>query len=103
MLVLDFDPGGPGSAYIELNGQDGIPDYSTNAHNVTFVNQSVLPLPVELSSFNVNTVEGVKAQLQWETATEVNNYGFEIERSVVVENAVKDALARSGMGKSCIC
>ncbi len=43
------------------------------------------PLPVELSSFSVNTVEGVKAQLNWETATEVNNYGFEIERSIVSE------------------
>ncbi|MCB9207815.1 MAG: T9SS type A sorting domain-containing protein [Ignavibacteriales bacterium] len=45
------------------------------------------PLPVELSTFNVNSVEGTKAQLEWETATEVNNYGFEIERSVVTESA----------------
>ncbi len=41
-----------------------------------------MPLPVELTSFQVNSVEGTKAQLQWETATEVNNYGFEIERSI---------------------
>ncbi|MBK7104527.1 MAG: T9SS type A sorting domain-containing protein [Ignavibacteriae bacterium] len=44
-----------------------------------------VPLPVELSSFNVNAVEGTKAQLNWETATEVNNYGFEIERSLKSE------------------
>jgi hypothetical protein len=37
------------------------------------------PLPVELTSFTANTVEdGVL--LEWETATEVNNYGFEVER-----------------------
>jgi Secretion system C-terminal sorting domain len=44
-----------------------------------------IPLPVELSSFKVNSVEGAKAQLEWETATEVNNYGFDIERSIVAE------------------
>lgn len=37
------------------------------------------PLPVELTSFNaLVTLNSVK--LKWETATEVNNYGFEIER-----------------------
>jgi len=39
------------------------------------------PLPVELTSFSAlsqsNTVN-----LTWETATEVNNYGFEIERTI---------------------
>ncbi|MFZ1289033.1 MAG: T9SS type A sorting domain-containing protein [Melioribacteraceae bacterium] len=51
------------------------------------INPSDQPLPVELSSFNVNAVEGTKAQLNWETATEVNNYGFEVERSIVSEKA----------------
>lgn len=55
------------------------------------------PLPVELSTFNVNAVEGTKAQLQWETATEINNYGFEIERSVVSESAVEDASSSLSM------
>jgi hypothetical protein len=37
------------------------------------------PLPVELTSFTANiTPSGV--QLKWETATETNNRGFEIER-----------------------
>ena len=61
--------------------------------NITATDPSPAPLPVELSSFNVNAVEGIKAQLQWETATEVNNYGFEIERSVVSESAVENASA----------
>ncbi|MFA5805533.1 MAG: T9SS type A sorting domain-containing protein [Melioribacteraceae bacterium] len=38
------------------------------------------PLPVELTSFTSNVI-GSKVQLNWQTATEVNNYGFEIERS----------------------
>ena len=38
-------------------------------------------LPVELVSFNA-TASINKVELNWKTATEVNNYGFEIERSI---------------------
>ena len=38
------------------------------------------PLPVELTSFDAK-VSGNKVLLNWETATEVNNYGFEVERA----------------------
>lgn len=41
-------------------------------------------LPVELSSFSVILNNNI-AQLNWETATEVNNYGFEIQRSSETE------------------
>ncbi len=36
-------------------------------------------LPVELTSFSANVI-GNRINLKWQTATEVNNYGFEIER-----------------------
>ena len=39
------------------------------------------PLPVELTSFNA-IVKGKNIELQWNTATEVNNYGFEVEKNV---------------------
>ncbi len=39
------------------------------------------PLPVELSSFSAAAI-GSNVKLSWNTATEVNNYGFEIERKV---------------------
>ncbi|MBK7632121.1 MAG: S8 family serine peptidase [Ignavibacteriales bacterium] len=39
-------------------------------------------LPVELTSFSATTI-GNNVKLSWNTATEVNNYGFEVERSVV--------------------
>jgi len=38
-------------------------------------------LPVELNSFTAKAVDS-KVTLNWRTATEVNNYGFEIERTV---------------------
>jgi len=37
------------------------------------------PLPVELTSFTA-AVKGKGVELRWSTATEVNNYGFEIEK-----------------------
>jgi len=37
------------------------------------------PLPVELESFNA-LVSNDKVMLKWKTATEVNNYGFQVER-----------------------
>ncbi len=39
------------------------------------------PVPVELTSFTANVREN-NVMLEWATATEVNNYGFEIERQV---------------------
>ena len=38
------------------------------------------PLPVELTTFSA-IMKGNAVELKWQTATEVNNYGFEIQRS----------------------
>ncbi len=38
------------------------------------------PLPVELTTFAAK-IENGKVRLDWETATELNNFGFEVERS----------------------
>ncbi|MFZ5946778.1 MAG: FG-GAP-like repeat-containing protein [Stygiobacter sp.] len=47
------------------------------------------PLPVELVSFSVEC-RMQNVELNWTTATEVNNYGFEIERSVILRQAQDD-------------
>lgn len=39
-----------------------------------------LPLPVQLASFT-GSAQGNTVQLRWRTISEVNNYGFEVERS----------------------
>jgi len=39
-------------------------------------------LPVEMNSFTAELV-GSKVELNWQTATELNNYGFEIQRSIL--------------------
>jgi hypothetical protein len=52
---------------------DGASQYSNLAQILTVV-------PVELSTFTANIVSG-QVQINWETATEVNNSGFTVQRS----------------------
>jgi hypothetical protein len=55
--------------------------------------------PVELTSFTAN-VQDNKIILRWETATEVNNYGFELERNVAGGENWKKLGFISGNGSS---
>ena len=61
-----------GKNYTRNNGtiDMGAYEYNTN------------PLPVELTSFTAEIAEK-SIELKWRTATETNNYGFEIQRSAV--------------------
>ena len=82
---------------IELNIQDpfgGIlinQDFSSGPNNYTITFLALTsfimtikylepPFPVELLSFNGRLI-GENISLSWETATETNNYGFEVERN----------------------
>lgn len=67
-------------AFGDVNG-DGALDLAVGtarAPVVVFINQ--LTIPVELISFTASVNEN-DVQLNWITATETNNYGFEIQRS----------------------
>ena len=50
-------------------------------HNGTILKYKNDIVPVELEFFTASIIEN-SAQLNWQTATEVNNYGFEIERKL---------------------
>ncbi len=53
----------------------------TNRYDPVAVYQNILgPLPVELTTFSA-AVSGKNVVLNWGTATEISNYGFDIERS----------------------
>ena len=68
---------------IPLETSNYIEDYSFGSGIFASLGSAVLSFtevePVELTSFTAN-VNGNQVGLHWETATEVNNYGFEIER-----------------------
>ncbi|GAB6283406.1 MAG: hypothetical protein STSR0008_21720 [Ignavibacterium sp.] len=63
---------------LTLTGQTGT-EYALGSQT------SVNPLPVELTSFTSNILSS-GVELKWQTATEVNNYGFDVERSTDKQN-----------------
>ncbi len=65
---------------LPLISTSGLTDF--NVDNFSF---QVEPLPVELTSFIAACREDY-ISLKWQTATEINNYGFEIEKSSVNSN-----------------
>jgi len=62
--------------------ENGIIDFYNGFGEIYPENIITTPLPVELTSFTA-TLINQDVLLNWQTVTEVNNYGFEIERSVL--------------------
>ncbi|MCZ6702595.1 MAG: T9SS type A sorting domain-containing protein, partial [Ignavibacteria bacterium] len=88
-----FNNGGDGwlriMRFSPANGKIFVNTYSPTLNEFRLGSQSKftidyafpdLPLPVELAYFT-GILNGNKVELRWRTETEVNNYGFEIERS----------------------
>ena len=66
---------------------------STSVSNhVSFLENN--PLPVELVEFNGNLV-GSNVELKWKTATEINNFGFDVERAIVSESFSENQESKS--------
>jgi hypothetical protein len=76
LAAATFLPGNGEEWYIEIGGVD-----RTNPIFNPGITTEVL-LPVELSSFTAK-VNGNKINLIWQTESETNNYGFEIERQIL--------------------
>ncbi len=53
------------------------------------INDSSAIIPVELSSFTANVIEE-KVQLAWQTSSESNNQGFEIQRSLTPTPSLRE-------------
>ena len=64
------------SSSISSIGGPSTPTFFVLANNTV---PGTNPLPVEMTSFSASS-NRLTAELQWSTATEVNNFGFEIER-----------------------
>jgi hypothetical protein len=60
--------GGQGDSWLSNNNNNYVATFTTNSS-----------VPVELTSFSA-LLKGKDVKLNWQTATEVNNYGFEILR-----------------------
>jgi hypothetical protein len=82
-LRFDIPDGSPHMGWIRVNmpgngGQVFVQAYGYNTQPNQAVQAGQGPLPVELVSFN-SEVSGSKVTLTWQTASETNNAGFQIE------------------------
>ncbi len=75
----------------EYNGSSGSEFYNTTSATGNPDNEV---LPVELTNFTANICEE-EIKLNWQTATEVNNYGFQVERQILnqVQNDKWESIA----------
>lgn len=62
-------------------------DNSTIWEVGTWTDENTSPLPVELTTFSANVENSNEVNLTWQTATELNNYGFDIERKIAGNNS----------------
>src|SRR5690606_28158309 len=76
--------------HVANNRNDG------NAMFLDVVKAGGNPVPVELASFTASVSDG-KVNLSWATASETNNYGFEVERKAEGQEYTKVGFV-SGFG-----
>jgi hypothetical protein len=69
-----------GSIIVGSIGTSHIPKNSTRFITIASVNWGV-PLPIELIGFDARVIENRTVELRWQTASEINNDFFTIERS----------------------
>jgi len=73
-----------------IDSDDNVSDFLAPSAATTPRNSRDTPLPVELVYLNVGARKGT-AHLRWSTATEINNFGFCVERRAVSGTQSSDA------------
>ncbi len=92
---LPTQPDGPLNKY--SNGFPSLFDSGSPYHYVEFSvtefseiwmhgSQNATPLPVEMIYFEANAIDNSYIQLKWATELEINNHGFQVERSLDGQN-----------------
>lgn len=86
---------GAGS-WVDLGGTGTAPTTGTitSTNNFTTFSDFTLanntgggnPLPIQLASFTARMLSTTSVRLDWETISEINNYGFEVQRSLQPTN-----------------
>ena len=99
-LLLDINPSAtPAEVYTAIqnnantSGTGTVPNNTWGYGKLDIHAASIdTPFPVELTHFSAKEIKN-KIILNWQTATEVNNYGFSIERRLEVVNREWETLA----------
>jgi len=106
LFLNKFPDATPLDLYNALRNYTGVDEFTGTVPNSTYgygkldiyaaVNESD-PLPVELTSFSA-VINDNAVTLNWKTETEVNNYGFEIQRTTPRPPPYKGGGAEGGGG-----
>jgi hypothetical protein len=78
--MISLSPSGTTYTRTDYNASNSQYSHTLSASITNIPNSSGEPLPVELTSFTARAV-GSAVNLNWETATEVDNNGFDVERN----------------------
>jgi hypothetical protein len=73
--------------------------YGAGVHDIWLIKTATV-IPVELINFSASLIDENQVLLRWSTATELNNYGFNVERSSVRSNDWKTIGFVKGYGNS---
>ncbi len=99
---------GPGFGWYTLSAPEGLSTTTktitasgVNSINYMTIQSRNTPLPVELVYFEAKK-EGINAELSWQTASEENNVGFEVEVSADGKNYYKIGFVESKAGNSSV-
>ncbi|HEY6627152.1 MAG TPA: carboxypeptidase regulatory-like domain-containing protein, partial [Ignavibacteriaceae bacterium] len=93
----------PGAYSFQFTAEGHYPktinNVTVNNFQTTVLNVELIPnlIPVELISFAANVI-GQEVQLNWQTATETNNSGFEIERTSPIPSPNQGEGGEAGRG-----
>ena len=72
-----------------------ISPWLSSTATINAINPGNAPLPVELTSFTASTNKNT-VTLNWKTATETNNYGFDVERKSNFNSQMSDGWVKIG-------
>jgi hypothetical protein len=93
----------PGAYSFQFTAEGHFPktinNVTVNNFQTTVLNVELIPnfIPVELISFAANVI-GQEVQLNWQTATEINNKGYEIERTSPIPSTNQGKSGEAGTG-----
>ena len=95
MFVVIDTANANATSYQDLSVTNLTYNYRIKAYNVTgssaYSNVAQVSVPVELTSFSANIISG-NVNLNWQTATETNNSGFNVERNIIQSPTAKGNL-----------
>ncbi|MFH0736139.1 MAG: T9SS type A sorting domain-containing protein [bacterium] len=100
--MISLTPNGTTYTRTSYNSSNLQYTHTLSANIAELPNSSSEPLPVELVSFTANNINNTVV-LDWQTATEINNHSFEVERKIDGNNWVTIGSVAGNGNSNVVC